>query len=167
MVTVKASSPQLWHLLSSEMKKTQTTNHVKAMRKPVFHKMYILIQVYLNASAFSLVSKFSAVFHFHLCRLVISQVPVRERSSSTFTSPMPHRTSCSHRKLPFWKGKYYVNSILKWRNSRPSSYSTMTLICRNESCIFIDTFKFMVTGSESSGSSPSSKRCMILNRTRS
>lgn len=33
--------------------------------------------------------------------------------------------------------------------------------------LFICTFKFMVTGFESSGSSPSSKRCIILNRIRS
>lgn len=42
MVTVKASSPQLRHLLSSEIKKTQTTRHVKGMRGLVFRKMLIL-----------------------------------------------------------------------------------------------------------------------------
>lgn len=48
--------------------------------------------------AFSPVSWLLVVFHFHLCRLLMSQVPVRERSSSDLTSPMPRRTSCTNRK---------------------------------------------------------------------
>ena len=114
---------------------------------------------------FSLVSKLSAVFHFHLCRLVMSQVPVRDRSSSTFTSPMPRRTSCSQEMTEI---TVMQNSILKLRKSKVFflSYYTVTLT-RKMSKSFINTFRFMVTGFESSGSSPSSKRCMILNRTRS
>lgn len=34
------------------------------------------------------------VSHFHLWRSEISQVPVRERSLTSFTSPMPCKTSC-------------------------------------------------------------------------
>ena len=44
-------------------------------------------------SRFSPVSRLSTVFHFHLCRLLMFQVPVRERSSSTLTSPTLCRTS--------------------------------------------------------------------------
>lgn len=40
----------------------------------------------------------SMVYHFHLCRQQMFQVPVRKRSSRRQTSPRPQRTSCSHRK---------------------------------------------------------------------
>ena len=129
-----------------------------------FYKMSMSSSACINAKSFSLVSKLSAVFHFHLCRLVMSRVPVRDRSSSTFTSPMPRRTSCSQERTEI---TVVQNPILKLRKSRGfSSYYAVTLTCKM-SHSFIDTFRFMVTGFESSGSSPSSKRCMILNRTRS
>lgn len=83
------------------------------------------------------------------------------RSLSENAPPHPSLRPCLA-ELPVHRCKKNKINKSKKKNENLNFFHLSVL-----NFLFICTFKFMVTGFESSGSSPSSKRCIILNRIRS